>query len=70
MPRSPRRVVSGELARVPGDGTQPAWTTRDIGLAKQAPGNVFNVSGDLAAHAIIMNSPETIAHVAAVLGIP
>jgi hypothetical protein len=54
----------------PGDGTQPGWTTRDIGLANQVPGNVLTVSGGFASHAIIMNSPQTIAHVAAVLGIP
>jgi hypothetical protein len=54
----------------PGDGTQPAWGTRDIGLFKQVPGNVLTVSGSDAAHMIIMNSPQTIAHVAAVLGIP
>ena len=67
-PISPSPIADSSLT--PGDGTQPAWSTRDIGLAKQVPGNVFTVSGDRAAHAIIMNSPETIAHVAAVLGIP
>jgi hypothetical protein len=67
-PISPTPIADSSI--VPGDGTQPAWTTRDIGLARQVPGNVITVSGGDAAHAIIMNSPQTIAHVAAVLGIP
>jgi hypothetical protein len=54
----------------PGDGTQPAWTTRDIDLAKQAPGNVITVVGGDAEHSIILDSPQTLAQVAAVLGIP
>jgi hypothetical protein len=67
-PLSPSPITDAAVA--PGDGTQPAWTTRDIGLAKQVPGNVITVSGGLAAHAIIMNSPQTIAEIATVLGIP
>jgi len=67
-PIAPSPIADSSIA--PGDGVQPAWTARDIGLAKQVPGNVITVSGGGAAHAIIMNSPQTIAHVAAVLGIP
>jgi hypothetical protein len=55
---------------VPGDGTQPGWTTRDIGLAQQVPGNVLTVAGVDANHIFIMDSPQTHAHLAAVLGIP
>ena len=55
---------------VPGDGTQPAWTTRDIGLAQQVPGNVITVVGGDADHMFIMDSPQTFGHLAAVLGIP
>jgi hypothetical protein len=54
----------------PGDGTQPGWTTRDIDLARQMPANVIAVQGGDVAHMIIMDSPQTIAQVAAVLGIP
>jgi hypothetical protein len=54
----------------PGDGTQPGWTTRDIGLAKQVPANVITVQGGDVAHMIVMDSPQTMASVAAVLGIP
>jgi len=54
----------------PGDGTQPAWTTRDIDLARQVPGNVITVVGGDAEHSIILDSPQTLAQVAAVLGIP
>jgi hypothetical protein len=67
-PIFPSRIADTSVT--PGDGTQPAWGTRDIGLFKQVPGNVLTVSGPDAAHMIIMNSPQTIAHVAAVLGIP
>jgi hypothetical protein len=67
-PISPSPIADSSVT--PGDGVQPAWTTRDIGLAKQAPGNVINVFGGDVAHSIIMDSPQTIAHVAAVLGIP
>jgi hypothetical protein len=54
----------------PGDGTQPAWTTRDIDLASQLLGNVITVVGGDAEHSIILDSPQTLAQVAAVLGIP
>lgn len=54
----------------PGDGTQPGWSTRDIGLAAQVPANVITVQGADTAHLIIMDSPRTIARLAAVLGIP
>ena len=57
-PISPSPIADSSIT--PGDGTQPAWTTRDIGLAKQVPGNVITVYGGLAAHVIIMNSPQTI----------
>lgn len=60
----------GDSSLAPGDGTQPAWTTRDIGLAQQVPGNVITVTGGDTAHLIILDSPQTIAQVAAVLGIP
>jgi hypothetical protein len=53
-----------------GDGTQPGWTTRDIGLFQQVPANVITVRGFDTAHLIIMDSPKTIAQLAAVLGIP
>jgi hypothetical protein len=59
-----------DISITPGDGTQPAWTTRDIGLATQAPLNVITVKGGDAAHMIIMDSPQTMALVAAALGIP
>jgi hypothetical protein len=54
----------------PGDGTQPGWTTRDIDLAQQVPGNVITVSGFDANHIFIMDSPQTHAQLAAILGIP
>jgi hypothetical protein len=67
-PILPSPIADSSLA--PGDGTQPAWTTRDIGLARQVPGNVITVTGGDTAHLIILDSPQTIAQVAAVLGIP
>ncbi len=67
-PIAPSPIADSSIT--PGDGTQPGWTTRDIGLARQVPGNVITVSGGDAAHMIIMNSPQTLAHLAAILGIP
>ncbi len=67
-PILPSPIVDTSIT--PGDGTQPAWTTRDIGLATQVPGNVITVVGGDAEHSIIMDSPQTLAQVAAVLGIP
>jgi hypothetical protein len=54
----------------PGDGVQPGWSTRDIGLAAKVPANVITVQGADTAHLITMDSPRTIAQLAAVLGIP
>lgn len=67
-PTDPSPIADSSIA--PGDGTQPGWTTRDIGLAGQVPANVITVAGADVAHAIIMSSPKTIAQVAGVLGIP
>jgi hypothetical protein len=67
-PIAPSPIADTSITR--GDGTQPGWTTRDIGLARQVPANVITVQGGGAAHLIIMDSPQTLAHLAAVLGIP
>jgi hypothetical protein len=67
-PIAPSPITDSSIT--PGDGTQPAWTTRDIGLAQQVPLNVITVKGADAAHMIIMDSPQTMAHVAAALEIP
>jgi hypothetical protein len=68
-PIEPSRIADTSIT--PGDGTQPAWTTRDIELAKAGfPANVITVVGGDAEHSIILDSPQTLAQVAAVLGIP
>ena len=67
-PITPSPITDTSIA--PGDGTQPGWTTRDIGLANQVPANVITVIGGDAAHFLIMDSPQTFAHLAVVLGIP
>jgi hypothetical protein len=67
-PIAPSPITTTTLA--PGDGVQPAWTTRDIDLFQQAPGNVITVKGADTAHMFIMDTPKTWAHVAAALGIP
>jgi hypothetical protein len=68
-PTEPSPIVDTSIT--PGDGTQPAWTTRDIELAKRGfPANVITVVGGDADHLIILDSPQTLAQVAAVLGIP
>ena len=67
-PITPSPITTTTLA--PGDGVQPAWTTRDIDLFQQAAGNVITLTGADTAHMIIMDSPQTWAKVAAALGIP
>jgi hypothetical protein len=67
-PIAPSPIADSSIT--PGDGTQPGWTTRDIGLFTQVPSNVITVTGPDTAHMIIMNSPKTLANLAAVLGIP
>src|SRR4029450_4948907 len=67
-PISPTPIADTSIT--PGDGTQPGWTTRDIGLARQVPANVITVQGGDTAHMIIMDSPQTMAQVAAALGLP
>ena len=51
---------------VPGDGTQPAWTTRHVGLAAA---NVITVTGADVEHTFIMSSPTTLGELAGVLGV-
>jgi hypothetical protein len=67
-PISPSPIADTTLA--PGDDVQPAWSTRDIGLASLVPGNVITLKGADTTHMFIMDSPQTIAKLAAVLGIP
>jgi hypothetical protein len=67
-PLAPSPIADTSI--VPGDGTQPGWTTRDIGVFQQVSGNVITVTGVDANHIFIMDSPQTHAHLAAVLGIP
>ena len=67
-PISPSPIADTSLT--PGDSVQPAWSTRDVGLLNQVPGNVITVKGGDTSHMFIMDSPKTIAQLAAVLGIP
>ncbi len=46
---------------VAGDGTQPAWTARHVGLANTLPGNVAAVAGTDVQHMLTMSSPTTLA---------
>jgi len=66
-PIAPTPIADTSLTA--GDGTQPAWSTRDVGLAQHFPGNVITVKGS-APHIFMMDSPKTIDQIAAVLGIP
>ena len=47
-------IVNGP--QVPGDGTQPAWTARHLGLAKALPDHVITVTGLDVDHAVMMNA--------------
>jgi hypothetical protein len=50
----------------PGDGTQPAWTTRLLGLPD---GHVITVKGDIE-HMTLMNESRVQAKIAVLLGLP
>lgn len=50
----------------PGDGTQPAWTTRLLGLPD---GHVITVKGDIE-HQTLMNESRVQAKIAVLLGLP
>jgi hypothetical protein len=66
-PTDPTPIADG--ASVPGDGTQPAWTARHVGLAGVYPANVITVSGSDVEHMFTMDSPKTLAALAGVLGV-
>lgn len=63
-PTDPSPIADG--AGEPGDGTQPAWTARHVGLAAA---NVITVSGADVEHTFTMNSPTTLGALAGVLGV-
>jgi hypothetical protein len=63
-PTDPTPIKDG--AGVPGDGTQPAWTARHVGLPAA---NVITVTGTDVEHTFTMNSPTTLGKLAGVLGI-
>ncbi len=63
-PTDPSPIADG--ASVPGDGTQPAWTARHVGLAGP---NVIAVNGADVEHTFTMNSPTTLGALAGVLGV-
>ena len=57
----------GDASSVAGDGTQPGWTVRHVGLEAALPGNVVTVQGADVTHMLTMNSPTTNAALAKVL---
>ncbi|MDM0080950.1 hypothetical protein QTI17_10140 [Variovorax sp. J31P179] len=59
----------GNVAQVPGDDTQPAWTARHIGLAASNPANVMTLAGFNLGHLLTMSQPQTIAAVATALNL-
>lgn len=63
-PTDPSPMADG--AGVPGDGTQPAWSARHVGLAGA---NVITVHGADVEHTFTMNSPTTLDALAGVLGV-
>lgn len=64
-PLAPSPVMNGP--GVPGDGTQPAWTARHLGLAASHPSHVITVRGLDAVHEFMMSSPSTLKALASVL---
>ncbi len=55
---------------VRGDGVQPGWTVRHVGLEPLASGHVITVTGGPAEHASLMDLPGTLDEIAVILGIP
>ena len=66
-PTDPTPIVDGPT--VPGDGTQPAWSARHIGLELALPANVITVKGSDVEHTFTMNSPKTLGALADALGV-
>jgi hypothetical protein len=66
-PTDPTPIADASTA--PGDGTQPAWTARHVGLANAIPANVMTVTGSSVEHQSTMNSAATLAKLAGVLGV-
>jgi hypothetical protein len=59
-----------DVLAVPGDGVQPGWTVRHIGLEPLAPGHVITVKDGSAEHATLMDLPGTLDEIAGIFGIP
>jgi hypothetical protein len=66
-PTDPTPIADG--SPVPGDGVQPAWSARHLGLAGSLPGNVITVRGNTVAHMLTMNSAKTLCELSNVLGV-
>jgi hypothetical protein len=66
-PTEPTPIADGP--RVPGDGVQPAWSARHLGLFGSLPGNVITVRGNTVAHMMTMNSANTLVALGTVLGV-
>lgn len=67
-PTDPTPIADG--ASVPGDGTQPAWSARHVGVATAIPGSLITVTGGIdVEHMLIMNSPKTLGKLANVLSV-
>jgi hypothetical protein len=68
VPPSDPTPIANVAPKVPGDGTQPAWTARHLDLGAY-PGHVITVSGSDVDHMFTMNSPKTLDALAGVLGV-
>jgi hypothetical protein len=67
-PTEPTPIADG--ASVPGDGTQPAWSARHVGVAAANPNSLITVTGGVdVEHMLIMNSTKTLGALASVLGV-
>ncbi|MET0207942.1 MAG: hypothetical protein ABW220_02805, partial [Burkholderiaceae bacterium] len=58
-----------DVTTVAGDGTQPGWTARHVGLQAARPDQVKTVVASDAGHMFTMNSPRTIEMIAGILGV-
>jgi pimeloyl-ACP methyl ester carboxylesterase len=58
-----------DVSSVPGDGVQPAWSARHLGLVDFLPPHVITVKGTDVAHMVTMNSKKTLDALGGVLGV-
>jgi hypothetical protein len=58
-----------DVSVTPGDGTQPAWTTRHVDLDAMVPSHVVTIRSSLAEHLLMINEPQTLLAITSILAL-